>query len=281
MSDDSQLSEGSWILWFCNLEEHQFLCEVDEDYIKDNFNLYGLKPKFPHYDEAIDLILSEDTPTEEDLEDPLYHEIYQEATDLYGLIHARYLLSPKGLSGMREKYLMARFGVCPRVLCERQPVLPIGMSEELRTSRVKVYCPRCEDVYIPKKKCKNVDGAYFACSMPHILLMTYPELTPLPLTATFVPRVYGFRLYKKKGSKFAEDNKKLSEITYYGEEQLKIMKATLNAALGCGPEKPMEIVESSDSAKLKKDDGDMIIEKIENQPAKSYNTFKIFSTLRK
>ena len=56
------------------------------------------------------------------------------------------------------------------------------MSEELRTSRVKVilssvigkikkvYCPKCEDVYIPKKKCADVDGAYFGCSFPHILL---------------------------------------------------------------------------------------------------------------
>lgn len=81
---------------------------------------------------------------------------------------------------MREKFLLGKFGVCPRVLCERQAVLPIGMSEELRTSRVKVkinnickikvYCPRCEEVYIPKKKCTDVDGAYFGCSFPHILL---------------------------------------------------------------------------------------------------------------
>lgn len=39
---------------------------------------------------------------------------------------------------MKEKYLLSKFGVCPRVLCERQTVLPIGMAEELRTSRVKV-----------------------------------------------------------------------------------------------------------------------------------------------
>lgn len=45
------------------------------------------------------------------------------------------------------------------------------MSEELRTSRVKVFCPRCEEVYIPKKKCPDVDGAYFGCSFPSIFLM--------------------------------------------------------------------------------------------------------------
>ena len=39
---------------------------------------------------------------------------------------------------MREKYLIGNFGICPRVLCERQNALPLGMSEELKTSRVKV-----------------------------------------------------------------------------------------------------------------------------------------------
>ena len=72
---------------------------------------------------------------------------------------------------MKEKFLKGVFGVCPRVLCERQHVLPIGMSEEIRTSRVKVFCPRCEEVYMPKKKCHDVDGAYFGCSFANILLM--------------------------------------------------------------------------------------------------------------
>lgn len=72
---------------------------------------------------------------------------------------------------MKEKYVAGKFGACPRVLCERQNVLPVGMSEELRTSRVKVFCPRCEEVYIPKKKCPDVDGAYFGCSFPSIFLM--------------------------------------------------------------------------------------------------------------
>ncbi len=106
-----------------------------------------------------------------------YLTIYQEATDIYGLIHARFILTPKGLAMMKEKYLKGVFGVCPRVLCERQHVLPIGMSEEIRTSRVKVFCPRCEEVYMPKKKCHDVDGAYFGCSFANILLMVLINLT--------------------------------------------------------------------------------------------------------
>ena len=58
--------------------------------------------------------------------------------DLYGLIHARFILSPRGLAMMREKFMLGTFGTCQRVLCERQLVLPIGLSEDLSTSRVKV-----------------------------------------------------------------------------------------------------------------------------------------------
>ena len=41
----------------------------------------------------------------------------------------------------------------------------------------------------------------------------------------YIPRIYGFKIYKKKGSKFWEQNSNLSEITHYGEEQLKKLKA--------------------------------------------------------
>jgi casein kinase II subunit beta len=89
------------------------------------------------------MILSMDSPDSEDLNDQQFLEIYQSAMDLYGLIHARFILSPHGLAMMKEKYTLGQFGYCPRVLCERQNVLPIGVSEDLSTSRVKVYCPRC------------------------------------------------------------------------------------------------------------------------------------------
>ena len=48
---DSYSSEETvgWINWFCNLEDHQFFCKVDEEYICDNFNLYGIKQMFDHY----------------------------------------------------------------------------------------------------------------------------------------------------------------------------------------------------------------------------------------
>lgn len=51
-SYSSDESEG-WINWFISLEDHQFFCKVDDDYITDNFNLFGLKPMFEHYKYSI------------------------------------------------------------------------------------------------------------------------------------------------------------------------------------------------------------------------------------
>lgn len=42
--DDSESGTG-WISWFCDLEGHEFFVEIDEEYIRDNFNLHGLREK--------------------------------------------------------------------------------------------------------------------------------------------------------------------------------------------------------------------------------------------
>ncbi len=50
--DDFEESEsaGGWISWFCELEGHDFFAEIDEDYARDTFNLYGLKQRVPRYE---------------------------------------------------------------------------------------------------------------------------------------------------------------------------------------------------------------------------------------
>ena len=146
------------------------------------------------------MILSHESPEDEDLENKRFVEIYQEATDIYGLLHARYILTDRGMALMREKFLNGVFGNCPRILCSGQNVIPIGMSEQLKHSRVKVFCPRCEEVYMPKKKCQDIDGAYFGTSLPHIMIKTYPELSPKAPKTTFEPRIFGFRVSGKQGS---------------------------------------------------------------------------------
>ena len=103
---------------------------------------------------------------------------------------------------MRIKYFYEVFGICPRVLCQNQPVLPIGLNEELSISRVKVYWPKCEDVYIPRFKFVDIDGAYFGKSFPFIFFQTFPELIPEKNKQLYVPKIYGFKIFGEKGSKY-------------------------------------------------------------------------------
>ncbi|KAJ0112766.1 hypothetical protein Patl1_00054 [Pistacia atlantica] len=126
------------------------------------------------------------------------NELVESAAEmLYGLIHVRYVLTSKGMSAMLEKYKNYDFGRCPRVYCCGQPCLPVGQSDIPRSSTVKIYCPKCEDIYYPRSKYQgNIDGAYFGTTFPHLFLMTYGHLKPQKATQSYVPRVFGFKLHK-------------------------------------------------------------------------------------
>jgi len=94
---------------------------------------------------------------------------------LYGLIHARYILTNRGMHAMYEKYRAASFGRCPHVFCQGQPVLPVGLSDLPRNYTVNVFCPRCHGLFFPKStRQANIDGAYFGTTFPHLYLMTHP-----------------------------------------------------------------------------------------------------------
>ena len=52
--------EMSWIGHFCSKDENRYMCEVDEEWIRDSFNLYGLDNECPHYKQALNRILDSD-----------------------------------------------------------------------------------------------------------------------------------------------------------------------------------------------------------------------------
>ncbi|KAL6903408.1 hypothetical protein ACP4OV_004221 [Aristida adscensionis] len=152
---DVSASDGedmSWISWFCSLRGNEFFCEIDDEYIQDDFNLCGLSNQVPYYDYALDLILDVESSHGDMLTDEQNELIESAAEMLYGLIHVRYILTSKGLAAMLDKFKRVDFGRCPRFYCSGQPCLPVGQSDIPRSSTVMLYCPRCEDIYSPTSK---------------------------------------------------------------------------------------------------------------------------------
>merc|ERR1711991_1101961 len=126
----------------------------------------------PYYEYAMDMILDCDSPSQAFSEEQ--QEMIETAAEmLYGLIHARYILTNRGLAAVADKFTHHQFGTCPRVYCGGQAVLPVGESDLPRTNTVKVFCPRCEN----------------------LLFHVYPEMMPSPPSQLYTPRIYGFKIH--------------------------------------------------------------------------------------
>lgn len=147
-------------------------------------------------------------------------EELQEIRDVYGYIHKRFINSPMGMGLMREKFINGVFGYCPRMLCNKQVLLPVGLSEDLRYSQVKYFVHYVkkyisqEKIYImdiQKKKPFKFDlpdGIFFGTSFPQNFLMYFPDLDPRINNPTrYIPKLFGFRIFGKYGSKYYTENK--------------------------------------------------------------------------
>ena len=78
------------------------------------------------------------------------------------------------------------------MLCQGQPLLPIGLTDVPYEKSVKLYCGRCEDIYSPKSsRHGSIDGAYFGTSFPHLLFLVYPSLLPPKSGPTDAARASG------------------------------------------------------------------------------------------
>lgn len=121
-----------------------------------------------------------------------------------------------GLAKVVNKYLEGVYGQCPRALCNNQKCLPVGLSDKLRSSRVKIFCPKCDEVYMVQKyksgangqpggvqTATNLDGAYFGSSFPQTFLTWNETICEQPPKVYFYePQIRGFKIVGQRGSKY-------------------------------------------------------------------------------
>jgi len=132
-SEEESSGVESWVEWFCKQEGNEFFCEIDRRYIEDNFNLYGLREVIgTNFKRSLDIILDRADTTDDE-------QIDRNVQDLYGLIHARFIVTKRGQEKMRRKFKNCEFGVCPRLPCQQQPVLPVGIKDSIDLHGVMVY----------------------------------------------------------------------------------------------------------------------------------------------
>lgn len=240
------------------------LLPLPRDYISDNFNLAQLPPiverigyqamgddaipvakalqqhrmetsqqpatrssSYPIYKRALRTILEdpkEDAETtDEDLIIPPF-AVQKAAEALYLMLHARFVISPRGLEAIRHVMALDNtvFGKCPRSCCKGTGLLPYGYSNDY-TSDASVatvttesrkehdscchrYCPSCGEVWISWES--KTDGCAWGPSWCHLFLLAYgsqvyakeleaaaaasqtpePQRTPTHVVRSFLPR---------------------------------------------------------------------------------------------
>lgn len=85
----------------------------------------------------------------------------------------------------------------------------MGQSDLPNMSTVKLYCPKCEDIYNPKSsRHASIDGAYFGTSFHSILFQVYPALSPEKSLRRYEPRIYGFKVHAAAALARWQDNQR-------------------------------------------------------------------------
>eukprot|EP00826_Nyctotherus_ovalis_P046173 TRINITY_DN5186_c0_g1_i7.p2 TRINITY_DN5186_c0_g1~~TRINITY_DN5186_c0_g1_i7.p2 ORF type:complete len:156 (-),score=28.14 TRINITY_DN5186_c0_g1_i7:141-608(-) len=96
---------------------------------------------------------------------------------------------------VNAKYKRGLYGYCPRAKCELQVTLPTGISDAPGQRSIKLFCPKCKEVYASPKQFKKVDSAFFGTNFPQLFFMVYPS-TGQTEKVEFEGTIKGFRIHK-------------------------------------------------------------------------------------
>lgn len=164
-----------WVQQFCSKRENNWYVVIDFQYLDDTFNYHGLKHHIPNFHLTHQMLTDHHSKEWCYLSDEDVIEIHEQAKQLYGLIHSRWICTPRGLSLIKRKVIKKhRYGFCPRYQCTNVPLIPVGLSPKPNHHSAKLFCPKCSEVYHPPED-RRVDGAHFGPCLPGVFLIAYPR----------------------------------------------------------------------------------------------------------
>ena len=207
-----------WIRQFCRQPQNAWYAAIDPEWAADWFNQYGISSHFDDFDLAIELISDRHNQSWSRMSEDHITTVHQQALRIYGLLHARWICQPRGMAQMKDKYEKAVFGRCPRFSCKGTKVIPMGQTLHMRRHSVKMYCPKCADIYRPPPEF-TLDGAHFGPAFPHMFLSEYEQFDKTKEFVPFEIKAFGFKIHRSKQARFLVHEKNRYEDEYPEEER--------------------------------------------------------------
>ena len=102
---------------------------------------------------------------------------------------------------MKQKYESGIYGKCPRALCKNTNLIPMGTTLRARRHTVKLFCPRCCDIYSAQKDV-IIDGCHFGPAFPHIFLSEFSKFDLHKEFTPFIQKAFGFEVKQTKHARY-------------------------------------------------------------------------------
>jgi casein kinase II subunit beta len=171
---------STWIRSFVFNNNKNFLLEIPLEFIEDSIAYSGLKDIFVNTSLLVKRIKSNKkfTDTVQD----------KKAALLYIYLHQRYLLTTKGAADIYRKIKNGFFGKCSCVNCEKNNLIPVGISDDIKVSNAWLYCYKCG---ITREIDIKIDGAAYGLNFIGFIKVIY-RLRPIKKNLLYNPKLFGF-----------------------------------------------------------------------------------------
>ncbi|KAK4701652.1 casein kinase II subunit beta, partial [Phenoliferia sp. Uapishka_3] len=112
---------------------NEYFCEIDDEYIVDGFNLTVWNAEVQGCSGALELIT--DTAPDKDSNDEQRDQLETAARQLYGLIHARFIITSRGLAKMvRPSLSLLLFFPAPA----NKPLISIHSTPKIENTKKEI-----------------------------------------------------------------------------------------------------------------------------------------------